>query len=1437
MSSYDKATSSKSIEDGAIKFNDSRTEEDLRLFLNDIQRSSNEIRLLSETEQKILRAINVGLESWHGLWIKSFLADGREFKIVYDLIEGLLHYEDQIKGSVSILSIDRTNAIAQAVARLVDCGNAILNIDLIVREEDETSSELDSSSTTAIKLFKAHLRAQKLREKLLNDYFSEDKRSYTNGTAEELILSQLSINTSFVSLQIPGSHSGLPSPTMDRSYRGSNQSINTMSDGRRTPILASQIEIKKFNHVDLTNQLDITHMTATIRSQTFKADSTTRLAFLPGILAKVEGLLTVPTNAEKVARCFELLDSLFDTMEALAPDSRTKEVEAISIALLKPLVTKVYIDDRDSLVEYQHAHWITLLISLLRLMTPQDFSSFLGHFNNLADLGAFLKDLLFIIKRLLTTSDRAMKSFHSQPDIESMSGFGGPMFPECWIDMTHMACATFLASLTNLYQILRQLFGSNLLMWSNFIDCLISFNLYDPLKHDRFMLKERQRLMAADLRQTSAEYVWITWDSLNLDQRQKLLDDFIDPLLMACISMSSKQRSILLPIFYDMMHCDYSSQYINRRDSVYSVSSKFASPGIYCNVDLRNDGVESLPPIIERSSSLSPDKCSAAESLPYLGTSTGNTDIEDGTVLTKFTHMTIGKLNNLMIDQELGDESFKVDLCMAIAGELNPKYSKRSYFERQEDSDRFRNMAKLTADLLSEYMQICLDLRRANELLYKDLQLLCLFKFILFFKDKVDRTELYLNNLFKLFSLHLSANRLVEAGLVLFEYAKTLPWSDKPISNHNRIIMRHLQISDNLPTVGRLKSFLYSIIIEYFDQGKIWEAAIPLCRELMDLYQYKTFEYSKLSVIFQKLSQFFGNIVETGARSNPEYFRVSFHGAGFPSCLQGTTMVYRGKPFEKLGDFQAAMLGKYPDAALYHSLATPDESILSDTNARYLQINACSPVVDLGAKFGDDLAKMEESAISYYKYNECDKFQFSRRIGRPASFHTRSPGSENGPTSGGDNFGDMWRERTTLTSNTLPGMLPFFPVYLIETSVISPIECAIEDLERTNDRLSCMVNRFKADKRHTEDIRLLGQLLLGIVDAAVNGGIAKYEEAFFPAGQPERSSSSRRSSSSNRPSESPYVSLNNDSDYVDFSYGKQANGNNIGPISRPSPEGEGKPTEVQVDKLKCLIARQVPLLDVAIRLHGDRVADVMRPQHEHLESSYRRLKQHVTTKYSRYLPPDYSRHSASATSLASLRSYRSSHRSPSRPMRLPLSPGLAGSATLGSRHPSKRMSDVGFARLYSPEPMGSPGDGATCSIPYQQLGRERRSLPFLTGLSRSSAAPADQATKIVQRPTNLSPDLDKANPESIRPPALPTISVLDVNHSSSSAAVDEIGDAYREIEGLFESINSHDNNYQLVSTDRNRPEPIPRLNDNDGSRQVPAPSASPRTEEVKLVYL
>uniref|UniRef100_A0A8D2Q3K9 Dedicator of cytokinesis 2 n=1 Tax=Varanus komodoensis TaxID=61221 RepID=A0A8D2Q3K9_VARKO len=153
-------------------------------------------------------------------------------------------------------------------------------------------------------------------------------------------------------------------------------------------------------------------------------------------------------------------------------------------------------------------------------------------------------------------------------------------------------------------------------------------------------------------------------------------------------------------------------------------------------------------------------------------------------------------------------------------------------------------------------------------------------------------------------------------------------------------------------------------------------------------------------------------------------------------------------------------------------------------------------------------------------------------------------------------FASMWIERTSfVTAYKLPGILRWF-----ETT-ISPLENAIETMSMTNEKILATINQYQNDE--SLPINNLSMLLNGIVDPAVMGGFAKYETAFFT---------------------DEYMRDHSDD-------------------------------HEKLNKLKDLIAWQIPFLGAGIKIHERRVSDSLRPFHERMEECFKSLKAKVEKQY------------------------------------------------------------------------------------------------------------------------------------------------------------------------------------------------------------------------------
>ena len=79
------------------------------------------------------------------------------------------------------------------------------------------------------------------------------------------------------------------------------------------------------------------------------------------------------------------------------------------------------------------------------------------------------------------------------------------------------------------------------------------------------------------------------------------------------------------------------------------------------------------------------------------------------------------------------------------------------------------------------------------------------------------------------------------------------------------------------------------------------------------------------------------------------------------------------------------------------------------------------------------------------------------------------------------------------TASQLPGILRWFEVVETESITLNPIEAAIDTMDNKNKELRHLVAQYSTECA-PNDLNPLTMRLNGNIDAAVGGGIAKYQE-------------------------------------------------------------------------------------------------------------------------------------------------------------------------------------------------------------------------------------------------------------------------------------------------------------------------------------------------------
>ncbi|XP_030371328.1 dedicator of cytokinesis protein 3 [Scaptodrosophila lebanonensis] len=354
----------------------------------------------------------------------------------------------------------------------------------------------------------------------------------------------------------------------------------------------------------------------------------------------------------------------------------------------------------------------------------------------------------------------------------------------------------------------------------------------------------------------------------------------------------------------------------------------------------------------------------------------------------------------------------------------------------------------------------------------RDKRMTCTVNLLNFYKNEINRKEMYLRYIYKLHNLHLQAENFTEAGYTLKLYASMLSW--------DRETQSFAPFDNSGQPEWLRKERLYHEILKYFDKGKCWEKGIPLCKELAQLYETRCFDYNKLSEILILEAKFFQNIL-TQLRPEPEYFRVGFYGMGLPLFVRNKQFVYRGLEYERIGAFTQRLQTEFPAAQILGNNSPPDAAILNAPE-QYIQISNVRPVGDAHA-LKTAMLPVPEKIARFYEVNDITRFIYDRPIYKE-------------PIDKDNEFKSLWIERTTLDITCpLPGILRWFEVKQKSVHEITPVEYACETISNAGKELADLTVQYRRDPKR--NINPFSMRLQGTIDANVMGGISKYQEAFF----------------------------------------------------------------------------------------------------------------------------------------------------------------------------------------------------------------------------------------------------------------------------------------------------------------------------------------------------
>ncbi|KAH0616601.1 hypothetical protein JD844_027836 [Phrynosoma platyrhinos] len=561
------------------------------------------------------------------------------------------------------------------------------------------------------------------------------------------------------------------------------------------------------------------------------------------------------------------------------------------------------------------------------------------------------------------------------------------MFPKDWTVMRLVANNVIITTVLYLSDALRKNFlneSFDYKIWDSYFYLAVIFINQLCLQLEMFTPSKKKKVLEkyGDMRVTMGCEIFSMWQNLG-EHKVHFIPALIGPFLEVTLIPQPDLRNVMIPIFHDMMDWEQ-----RRSGNFKQVEAKLI------------DKLDSL---------MSEGKGDETYRELFNSMSCGNPiDIH--------TH---AKQN--LVEREWNEGDFFKDSFYFSPAILLKKIERETW--RESGVSLIATVTRLMERLL-DYR----DCMKMGEVDGKKIG--CTVSLLNFYKTELNKEEMYIRYIHKLYDLHLKAQNFTEAAYTLLLYDELLEWSDRPLREF---------LSYPMQTEWQRKEYLHLTIIQNFDRGKCWENGIILCRKIAEQYE-SYYDYRNLSKMRVMEASLYDKIMDQ-QRLEPEFFRVGFYGKKFPFFLRFLTY------------------NKYTD----------------------LQIYAVTPIPE-----SQEVLQREgipDNIKSFYKVNHIWRFRYDR------PFHKGTKDKDN-------EFKSLWVERTTLILvQSLPGISRWFEVEKREVVEMSPLENAIEVLENKNQQLRTLISQCQT--RQMQNINPLTMCLNGVIDAAVNGGVARYQEAFF----------------------------------------------------------------------------------------------------------------------------------------------------------------------------------------------------------------------------------------------------------------------------------------------------------------------------------------------------
>ncbi|XP_059821727.1 dedicator of cytokinesis protein 2-like [Hypanus sabinus] len=301
------------------------------------------------------------------------------------------------------------------------------------------------------------------------------------------------------------------------------------------PVLLSELLLDFIKNLppDRLVKQKLQSMTAIVNTELFRKEEC-RSVLLSIMTTTLEQLIQ---KGEEEEACVQLLSNILEVLYDQDVGNTYRDIQDIMNKLLRTVNKMVIMLGRDhSLI----SNYVACMTAILSQMEYAHYVNYINMFQTRQDLMDFLMETFIMFKDLI----------------------GKNVYPPDWMVMSMVQNRVFLRAINQYAETLNKMFLNSssfeLQLWNNYFHLTVAFLTQESLQLENFSNAKRTAILCkyGDMRGVIGAAIREMWYKLG-QHKIRFIPGLVGPILEMTLIPEVELRRSTIPIFFDMMQCEY----------------------------------------------------------------------------------------------------------------------------------------------------------------------------------------------------------------------------------------------------------------------------------------------------------------------------------------------------------------------------------------------------------------------------------------------------------------------------------------------------------------------------------------------------------------------------------------------------------------------------------------------------------------------------------------------------------------------------------------------------------------------------------------------------------------------------------------------------------------------------------------------------------------